>query len=148
MNKMHVFQSFCLEKKGMGCKPSENCFQQNRTCCVRIWAQHSTWLSATLENVRETRLAERDGLLLLKSPSTACKTKEADLVTAIVPVTLLWLCPINAAVSSSFGHKCNEARGQHRHRAGTGTSPLAYTPLQQNMSSTGVFTGVSGGSEP
>lgn len=80
---------------------------------MRIRAQRSTQLSATLENVRETRLAERDGLLLLKSPSTARKTKEADLVTVIIPVTLLWLCPINAAVSSSFGHKCNEVQGQH-----------------------------------
>ena len=66
-------------------------------------------LRATSENVRETKLAERDDLLLLKSPSTACKTEEADLVTAIFPVTLLWLCPIDAVVSSTCGHECNEA---------------------------------------
>lgn len=64
-------------------------------------------------------------------------------MTATFPVTLLWLRPINAAVSSTWGHKCKEARGQHCHRAGAGTPSLAYTQLQQNTSSKGTFTGVT-----
>lgn len=94
-------------------------------------------LSAAFENVRETRLAARDGRLLLKSPSAACKTKEADLVTAIAPATLLWLCPTNAAVSSTCGHQCNKARGHPRRRAGAGTPSLAYTPSSNTRQARG-----------
>lgn len=108
---------------------------------MRKRAQCCTQLSVTFENVRETRLAERDGLLLLKSPSTTCKTEEAG-----------WSCDSNPSSHSalvipikSSGFLClwTQAQGQHWHCAGAGTPSLAYTLLQQNTSSKGTFIGVS-----
>lgn len=72
---MHISITMSCEK-GQGIQTFRKLFSVRLNLCEKT----SPALYAPerpCENVRETRLAERDGLLLLKSPSTACKTEEA-----------------------------------------------------------------------
>lgn len=84
--------------------------------------------------VLETRLAERDVLLLLKSPSTACKTEEAaDPVTETFPATPAM--SNTCSLPSPCGHKCEVS---------TDMGPVLghRVPLQQNTPSKGMLPGV------
>lgn len=95
-NTIHVSIAVSCEK-GQGIQTFRKSFSVRLHLCEKM----SPALYATerpFGKVHETRLAERDGLLLLKSPSTACKTEEAaDPVTVTFPAPLLQLCPIPAA---------------------------------------------------
>lgn len=100
-NKMHVSTAVSCEK-GQGTQTLRKPFSVRLNLCEKT----SPVLCATerpFGKVHETRLAERDGLLLLKSPSTACKTEEAaDPATVTFPETCYAPCLQH---SSPCGHE-------------------------------------------
>lgn len=100
---MHVSISVSCEK-GQRIQTLRKAFSVRLNLCEKM----SPVLYVTerpFGTVHETRLAERDGLLLLKSPSTACKTEEAaDPVTVTFPATSLLYAPY-LQHSSPCGHK-------------------------------------------
>lgn len=130
-NKIHVSIPVSCEK-GQGIQTFRKPFSVRLNVCEKMNpVLHAT--ERPFGKVYETRLAERDVLLLLKSPSTACKTEEAaDPVTVTSPAT-----PVNpntCSVPSPCGHKCEVSAD---------TEPaLGHLVLLPAKPSKGMFTGV------
>lgn len=133
-NKMHVSIAVSWEK-GQGIQTFRKVFSVSLTVfsCVEKMSPALYATERPLGRSMEQGWQRGMVLLLLKSPSTACKTEEAaDPVTVTFPVTLLQFCPIPAPSLSLW---TQERSALTRGRCWD----LAPTP---DTPSKGMFTGV------